>query len=147
MKKILGIGLIALAFVACKPTNDVKSQIELKGEWTLMDVSYPKGLKVTSFHIADAKCFQGSQWKFVPNNNTGVVNLDATGDCPTFSSNIVWTIGTDQSCNLKFVGSEKAKHITAGYKLNVANQTGNTFDLVDDSTGTKIVYKFVKNQK
>lgn len=145
MKKIVGIGLIALAFVACKPTNDVKSQIGLKGDWTLTNVSYPKGLKVTSFHIADAKCFEGSQWKFVSNNNTGTLTLNHGGDCPDFSSNIVWTIGTDQSFNLKFVGSEKAKHITSGYKLNVVNQTPNTFDLVDDSTGTKIVYKFVKN--
>ena len=145
MRKILGIGLIALSFVACKPTNDVKSQIGLKGEWTLTNVSYPKGFKVTSFHVADAKCFEGSQWKFVPNNSTGTVTLDHAGDCPTFSSNIVWTIGTDQSFNMKFVGNEKAKHITSGYKLSMVNQSANSFELVDDSTGTKVVYKFAKN--
>jgi len=145
MKKILGLSLIALSFVACKPTKDVKSQIGLKGEWTLTNVSYPKDYKVTSFHIADAKCFEGSQWKFVSNNNTGVVTLDSNRDCPEFSSNIVWTIGTDQSFNLKFVGSEKAKHITSGYKLNMMNQTPTTFELEDTTTGVNIVYKFVKN--
>lgn len=144
MRKILGIGLLALSFVACKPTKDVKSQIGLKGDWTLTNVSYPKGYKVTSFHVADAKCFEGSQWKFVSNNNTGTVTLNHPGDCPVFSSNIVWTIGKDQSFNLKFVGNERAKHITAGYKLYVENQTQNSFELIDDSTGTKIVYRFVK---
>lgn len=145
MRKILGIGLLALSFVACKPTNDVKAQIGLKGDWTLTNVSYPKGYKVTSFHVADAKCFEGSQWKFVSNNNTGTISLNHSGDCPDFTSNIVWTIGADQSFNLKFVGNEKAKNVTAGYKLAVENQTPNTFDLVDNTSGTKIVYRFVKN--
>ncbi len=145
MRKILGIGLLTLSFIACKPTNDVKSQIGLKGNWTLTNVSYPKGYKVTSFHIADAKCFEGSEWKFVSNNNTGVLTLNHPGDCPEFSSNIVWTIGTDQSFNLKFVGNERAKHITAGYKLLIQNQMPNSFELVDDSSGTKIVYRFEKN--
>ena len=71
--------------------------------------------------------------------------MDHAGDCPTFSSNIVWTIGTDQSFNMKFVGNEKAKHITSGYKLSMVNQSANSFELVDDSTGTKVVYKFEKN--
>lgn len=145
MKKILGIGLIALSFVACKPTNNVQSQIGLKGDWTLTNVIYPKDVRVTSFHIADAKCFEGSQWKFVSNNNTGTITLNHSGDCPTFSSNIVWTIGTDQSFNLKFVGNEKAKHITTGYMLNIEDQTPSSFSLVDHSAGTTIVYKFVKN--
>lgn len=145
MKKIIGIGLVALAFVACKPTNDVKTQIGLKGEWTLSNVTYPKGYKVTSFHVADAKCFEGSQWKFVSNNNTGTISLNNAGDCPAFSSNIVWNINTDQTFNLKFVGSEKAKHVTDGYKLEFANQTATSFQLIDNTSGTTIVYQFVKN--
>jgi len=147
MKKILTTGLLIVAFTACKPTNDVKSQIGLKGNWTLTNVSYPKGVKVTSFHVADATCFEGSQWKFISNNNTGTVTLDPSGNCPTFSSNIVWTISTNQSFNFKFVGNEKAKQVTVGYELEVVNQTPKSFELVDNSTGTKIVYKFSKNEK
>lgn len=145
MKKFIGIGLIALAFASCKPTNDVKTQIGLKGEWTLSSVTYPKGFKVTSFHVADAKCFEGSQWKFVSNNNKGTISLNNAGDCPEFSSNIVWNISTDQKFNLKFVGSEKAKHVADGYQLNYVNQSENSFQLIDNTSGTTIVYQFLKN--
>ncbi len=145
MKKLIGLGVIALTLFACKPTNDVKSQIGLKGNWTLTRVSYPSGYKVTSFSIADAKCLEGSQWKFVSNNNTGTMQLNAGENCPSFSSNIVWTIGVDRSFNLKFIGDEKAKHVKDGYRLDIENQTESSFQLVDRSTEANIVYQFQKN--
>lgn len=145
MKKWIGMGMIALSFMACKPTNDVKSQIGLKGSWTLTKVSYPSSYKVTSFSIADAKCLQGSQWKFVSNNNTGTMALNAGENCPAFSSKIVWTIGVDRSFNLKFIGDDKAKHVKDGYRLEIENQTDHSFQLVDRSTEAEVVYQFQKN--
>lgn len=151
MKKFLILGVAALGMVGCKTAssakNDVPTQIKLKGEWTLSSVSYPSGYKVTSFHVADAKCFEGSQWKFVSNNNTGTVALNSDRDCPEFSSNIVWNIKQDGSFNLKFVGSEKAKHVTTGYNLFASNFTDNSFQLVDNSTEATITYTFIKNNK
>lgn len=145
MKKVLGLSLLALTMLACKPTKDIKAQSGLKGEWTLTKVSYPSGYKVTSFYIADAKCFEGSQWKFVSNNNTGTVSLNGGGNCPAYSDKIVWTIGKDQSFNLKFIGNEKAKKVVEGFRLEIANQTETSFQLIDNSTGTQVVYQFSAN--
>lgn len=151
MKKILILGCFALTLIGCKTAtsgkNDVPAQIKLKGNWTLTDISYPSGYKVTSFHIADAKCFEGSQWKFVSNNNTGTVALNSNRDCPAFSSDIVWNIKQDGTFNLKFIGSEKAKHVTSGYNMYVANQTDSSFQLIDNTTEASITYTFVKNSK
>src|SRR5690606_42057461 len=68
------------------------TQVKLKGEWTLVDVNYPSGYMVTSFDIADAKCLEGSQWKLIPNNNSGTLTLNNPGNCPAFNSRIVWNV-------------------------------------------------------
>lgn len=152
MKKVLAIGILSVAMFSCKTStntkNDVPTQIKLKGEWTLTNVNYPSGFKVTSFNVADAKCFEGSQWKFVSNNNTGTVTLNNnTSSCPQYNSKIIWNIKQDTSFNLKFIGDDKAKHVTTGYNLTVSEITDNTFELIDNSTETTIVYSFVKNNK
>jgi hypothetical protein len=57
----------------------------------------------------------------------------------------VWTIGKDQSFNLKFIGNEKAKKVVEGFRLEIANQTETSFQLIDNSTGTQVVYQFSAN--
>lgn len=150
MKKVLLIGILSVAMFSCKTAtsskNDVPNQIKLKGEWTLVSAKYPSGYKVTSFHVADAKCFEGSQWKFVSNNNTGTVTFNTTSaNCPFFNSKIIWNVKQDGAFNLKFIGDDKAKHVTTGYNLTISNITDNTFELTDNSTEATIVYSFVKN--
>lgn len=145
MKKIIGLSVLALAFVACKPTTNPQAQVGLKGDWTLTDVTFPKGYNVKPFGVADAKCFEDSQWKFVPNNNKGVVSVNGGGNCPVFDSNIVWTIDPNNNFNLKFVGEEKPKNVRDGYTFSIQNQTDNSFKLVDNSTEIQIEYHFTKN--
>jgi len=152
MKKVLAIGILSLAMFSCKTStntkNAVPTQIKLKGEWTLTNVSYPSGYNVTSFNVADAKCFEGSQWKFVSNNNSGTVTLNNnSAKCPQWNSKIIWNIKQDDSFNLKFIGDDKAKHVTTGYNLTVSNITDETFELIDNSTEATIVYSFVKKNK
>ncbi|WKW46531.1 lipocalin family protein [Myroides sp. JBRI-B21084] len=152
MKKVLAIGILSLAMFSCKTAsntkNDVSTQIKLKGEWTLTNVNYSSQYKVTSFQIADAKCFEGSQWKFVSNNNTGTVTLNNNATkCPQYNSKIVWNIKQDGTFNLKFVGDDKAKHVTTGYNLKTNNVSDTNFELVDESTEAKIIYTFEKNNK
>lgn len=152
MKKVLAIGILSVAMFSCKTAtntkNDVPTQIKLKGEWTLINVTYPSDFKVTSFHVADAKCFEGSQWKFVPNNNSGTVTLNnGSSNCPQWNSKIIWNIKQDGAFNLKFIGDDKAKHVTTGYNLTASNITDETFELIDTSTEATIVYSFVKNHK
>lgn len=142
---------LVLMLGACKPTIDAKSQVGLKGNWVLSKVSYPGSeyIKVNSFQIADSKCFEGSSWSFISNNNKGNMSLNGGGDCPSFSSPIVWSITPDQQFGLKIVeAGVKAKRVTSGYFLKLANRTESSFQLIDkvDVGGkqTDVVYQFNK---
>jgi hypothetical protein len=156
MKKMISVGLIAILLFACKTTSvtstklDRTSQVDIKGNWTLSSVTYPGSdyIKVNSFQIADSKCFEGSAWKFISNNNKGSMGLAKTG-CPTFSSPITWFVNKEGQFVLKILeAGEKAKKVRDGYVLKLENQTDASFQLIDkiDVGGkpTDVVYQFQK---
>jgi hypothetical protein len=157
MKKIVFIIVMSVFAMACKPkqtvTNtklDNKSERFLKGDWILSSVNYVGSdvFKVTSFNIADAKCFEGSLWTFVSNNNTGEVSLNKA-NCATYESKITWFINKDGNFVMKFLNEGvKAKHTTGGYVLKVMNQTETSFQLIDKasvgSNSAEVVYQFDK---
>jgi hypothetical protein len=130
--------MVILLF-ACKSTSvtstklDKSSQVAIKGNWVITSVTYPGSdyIKVNSFQIADSKCFVGSTWNFISNNNKGNVSLTKS-DCPAFSSPIVWSINKEGIFVLKIVeAGVKSKAVTQGYLLRVANQTETSFQLID----------------
>jgi len=152
MKKIIFLILVTTFLVGCKSNPatklDMKSEIALKGNWTVTKVVYPGSdyIKVTSFDIADSQCFVGSQWKFVSNNNTGVMKLN-NSSCTSFDSKITWFINKEGNLVMKFLSEGiNAKHTLSGYVLKVANSTPNSFQLIDRiSVGnkpTEVVYQF-----
>ncbi|TDS57539.1 lipocalin family protein [Myroides indicus] len=152
MKKLLVFGFIGLMVVSCKPTMDTKSQLGLKGNWTLTSITHIGGeyVKVNSFNIADAHCFEGSQWKFVSNNNSGSLSLNKGGDCPHFESSFKWTVTPNSDFEFKFIDEGvKAKHVTTGYKMKVKNQSANSFELVDKfyagGQSYDVTYHFERN--
>ena len=77
MKKVLLTGMIGTLFaVSCSSANQAQNAradfMKLKGSWEISSVDYDKQYKIKPFDEgADAKCFVGSQWNLVPNNNTG----------------------------------------------------------------------------
>jgi hypothetical protein len=157
MKRMFMCGLIALSLVACKSTSptstklDRSSQVNIKGNWNITSVTYPGSdyIQVNSFGLADSKCFEGSSWKFVSNNNKGQMNLYGNADCPEFSSPITWYINKEGEMVLKVLNAgEKAKKVRDGYILRVANQTENSFQLLDridvGGKATDVVYQFSK---
>ena len=157
MKKLFLLSAFAIFFVSCKSksvTNtavDNKTERMMKGEWVISSVTYPGSeyIKVNSFEIADSQCFQGSTWKLISNNNKGEMAL-SKADCPSFSSPISWFVNKDGQFVLKVLNAgEKAKKVRDGYILNVANQTENSFQLIDKiNVGgkmTEVVYQFQKN--
>jgi Lipocalin-like domain len=152
MKKVSLFILTVFMFVSCKSTIDTKSQVGLKGDWIISKVSYPGAemFKVSSFGIADSKCFEGSEWNFVSNNNKGTMKLKKS-NCTEFSSPIVWSINKDNQFGLKIVEpGAKAKNVLEGYVLKVANQTPESFQLIDKiNIGGKqaeITYEFSRVQ-
>lgn len=152
MKKIIFLILVTTFLVGCKSNPatklDMKSEIALKGNWTVTKVFYPGSdyIKVTSFDIADSQCFVGSQWKFVSNNNTGEMKLN-NSSCTSFDSKINWFINKEGNVVMKFLSEGiKAKHTVSGYVLKVANSTANSFQLIDEinvgNKPTEVVYQF-----
>ncbi|RMB61024.1 lipocalin [Dokdonia sinensis] len=94
MKKILLIAFAAIVTTACGPSKTVQeSKKTLKGYWTLNDISYdrPGTFNVTIFEDTSAECLEGSQWRFIPNNNFGNYEISNTS-CPTGKRYFVWTI-------------------------------------------------------
>lgn len=163
MKKIIFICMIATMLFACKSASsttasteattlstklDKSTQVAIKGNWVLTNVSYPGSeyIKVNSFDLADSKCFIGSTWSFISNNNKGAMALTAPS-CTAFSSPIVWSINNQGMFVLKILDAGiKAKKVRDGYLLKVAGLTDNSFQLVDNiNVGGQVkdvVYQF-----
>jgi hypothetical protein len=156
MKKTITLMIVAVLLFACKTTSvtstklDRSSQVAIKGDWAITNVTYPGSdyIKVSSFQIADSKCFVGSTWHFISNNNKGSMALTKT-DCPAFNSPIVWSVNKEGQFVLKILNAgEKAKKVRDGYVLRVANQTETSFQLVDiinvGGQNKEVTYQFEK---
>jgi hypothetical protein len=156
MKKIFLLSFMVLSIVSCKTNSatttklDRKSEMAIKGNWTITSVTYPGSdyIKVNSFQLADSKCFEGSSWKFVSVNNSGEMTITKS-DCPSLSSPIKWFVNKDGEFVLKVLNAgEKAKKVRDGYVLKLAAQTEQSFQLIDKiNVGTKatdVVYQFQK---
>ncbi len=102
MRKLIFLSTIALMLFACKSKSvtdskpSISSQVAMKGEWVLSSVTYPGSnyIKINSFQIADSKCFEGSKWKFISNNNTGNMSFTNTS-CTAFSSAFTWYVSKE----------------------------------------------------
>ena len=147
MKKCITLIICTLVLFSCKiptATNgklDNKSEVALKGNWSIASVTYPGSdyFKATSFDLADSKCLISSTWKFVSNNNKGNMALNS-GACTAFSSPITWFINQEGEFVMKILDNQKAKKVTIGYVLRVANLTETSFQLIDKmDVGGKMV--------
>lgn len=156
MKKILLVLVTVLLLVSCKSKSvtetklDRTSQVAIKGDWTISSVTFPGSdyMKVTSFDLADSKCFVGSVWHFISNNNKGNMALNSSS-CTGYSSDITWYVNNEGNFVLKYLNGTKSKKMLDGYILRLANQTETSFQLVDKvNIGGKMVdvtYQFQKN--
>ena len=156
MRKLIFLSTVVILLFGCKSKSvtstklDRNSQAGMKGNWVINSVTYPGSeyIKVNSLQIADSKCFEGSTWKLVPNNNKGNMALTNT-NCASFSSPITWFINKEGQFVLKVLDADiKARKVREGYILKVANQTATSFQLIDkiDVGGkmTDVVYQFQK---
>ncbi len=157
MKKAMLLFAMSVFLLSCKSQSvtstkvDNKTERAIKGNYSITSVTYPGSdvIKVSSFSLADSQCFVGSTWKFVSNNNKGVMAL-TNPNCPTFESPITWFINKEGQFVMKVLAAgEKAKKVREGYILNVANVTETSFQLLDriDVGGklTNVTYQFQKN--
>jgi hypothetical protein len=93
MKKIILL-LISCCFLACASSKTIReSKKTIKGNWTISNITYSKtgSYNVTLFDDASRECFEGSTWKFVPNNNTGTYTINTVG-CDLGEREFIFTI-------------------------------------------------------
>ncbi len=112
----------------------------IRGDWTITNVSIsnenPAYVNINVFDEASYKCYTGSTWHLVYNNNTGYYTLNGGADCPSWTTSIKWDI-KEQSGQPYFefkqiMQGEKPKNVTSGYQLRVAYSSENSFMLVQD---------------
>ena len=156
MKKTFLLLLMATLIFGCKSKSATntklnnKAEVLIKGNWNISSVTYPGSdyIKVTSFDIADSKCFVGSQWKFISNNNKGDMALN-NASCTGFSSPITFFINKEGQFVMKILNETKSKKVLDGYVLKVANMTETSFQLIDNinvgGKNVEVVYQFARN--
>lgn len=93
MKKVILI-FLAIGLISCGTSKTVRdSKKTIKGDWTLSTITYSKTGKynVTLLNDTSKDCFEGSTWKFIPNNNTGTYTINESS-CSTGVRDFVFTI-------------------------------------------------------
>lgn len=156
MNKTL-ILFVALATIvtSCSVSKQARQQESmLSGTWTLNNISYENSEgNFSSVILNDAKdiCFEGSDWFFRNNNNTGRYTIGASTLCEGGDRFIRWSVvdGSPNQLQLKRI-DEKNKDISGGvgYKLNIAEMTENSMTMKSNvavgNDRVTIVYEFTK---
>ncbi|MGJ8591260.1 MAG: lipocalin family protein [Aquaticitalea sp.] len=133
MKKLL-ILILAVTFVSCGGTKTVReSKKVIKGDWSLNSITYSETgtYNVTMLNDATKACFEGSTWKFIPNNNTGTYTINGA-DCVSGDRNFVFTIQEVNETTglydflLKPTNEKNRSETNQGFRLNLASLTETT---------------------
>lgn len=154
MKKLLYFIMLAVFIISCKTADsaklDAKTTKTLRGNYQVTNVSFEGSnmFKINVFDIADSKCFIGSNWHFIANNNKGSMAINATG-CSAYESKITWYINKEGNFVMKILDENKARKVTEGYVLGLRNVTDNGFQLIDrvnvGGKMTDLIFEFSKN--
>ena len=94
MKRIILLTIVAFSLLSCgTPKTVIQSKKVIKGYWNLTNIEYSEegDFIVSLFDVASKECFEGSSWRFIPNNNTGNYTING-GDCPTGEHYFIFTI-------------------------------------------------------
>ncbi|MGJ8666022.1 MAG: lipocalin family protein [Patiriisocius sp.] len=94
MKKLVMLIALGFAAISCGvPKTVIQSKKVIKGQWLLNSITYDQSgtYNMTVFNDTSKECFEGSLWRFIPNNNTGTYSIG--GDtCPNGDRNFIFTI-------------------------------------------------------
>jgi len=94
MKKVFLLMVVAAVAFSCgTPKTVTESRKVIKGYWTLDDVSYSQNgtFNIQLLSDTSVECFEGSTWRFIPNNNSGLYTINDP-NCPTGERNFIFSI-------------------------------------------------------
>ncbi|MBT8255129.1 MAG: lipocalin family protein [Bacteroidia bacterium] len=128
MKKIMILVVLMGIAASCgTPKTVIESRKVIKGFWSLDKISYsePGTFAVQLLNDTSRECFEGSTWRFIPNNNTGNYTI-ANSNCPSGERFFIFTIQEiDQSTGLydfllKPTNEKKKSEDNVGFRLRLA---------------------------
>ncbi len=128
MKKISILLVFVLVLAACGTSKTVRTSKKImKGNWTLSTITYSESgtYNVSLLDDGSKACFEGSNWQFIPNNNTGIYTINDT-NCNTGARHFIFTIqevdpATDLYAFLLKPTDEKGKSETNyGYRMKLS---------------------------
>jgi hypothetical protein len=126
--------ILATAVISCGvPKTVQESKKVIKGYWQLDEISYNQSgtFNVTVFNDTSKECFEGTTWRFIPNNNTGTYTVNNTA-CPTGDRNFVFAIQEiDQATGLynfllKPTDAKNRSEDDKGFRLRLAQLNDNS---------------------
>lgn len=157
MKKLLFAGAIsALSLTSCTATrqgyerqNERAEVLRMKGDWQITGVTSDSGFLIRPFDEGvQAKCFEGSIWKLVPNNFKGSYTLNGAADCPSLTRNIMFDVRNNVFSFKKVEDGTRAKDNLAGYELQLIKSSDDAFTLQQqvpfEGRLVQVNYNFVK---
>jgi hypothetical protein len=133
MKKLTLLFLLASLVFACgTPKTVQESRKVIKGYWTLDEVTYSEegNFLIQLLNDTSKECFEGSSWRFIPNNNTGVYTI-SDSNCPTGDRNFIFVIQeVDQATGLydfllKPTNEKKKSENNVGFRMHLTQLTNN----------------------
>lgn len=128
MKKMFLLTLVVIIGLSCNPPKVVQDSYKvMKGYWTLDEITYdaPGNYNITLLNDATAACFEGSTWRFIPNNNTGNYTIE-NSECDSGERHFIFTVQEiDKETGLyhfmlKPTNEKRKSDSNAGYRLELA---------------------------
>lgn len=131
----LAAGMFLLSCTAAQDAQTRRDQLStLKGDWQISHIDHQPGFSIKPFgETADLKCFVGSTWTLVPNNDSGSYSIKGSESCPEVTRSIKYEVTADNEFRFKKIAAgTKAKDNTSGYILNLQNHMQDHFTLVQN---------------
>jgi hypothetical protein len=129
MKNLIIVALSLILF-SCGATKNVRTKEKIiKGNWTLNKIVYSKtgDYRVTLFKDATKECFEGSSWKFVPNNNTGAYAINST-NCVSGERDFIFVVQEAEAASgyYDFLLKPKNNENKEGFRLQLTELSETT---------------------
>ncbi len=156
MKKIILLLTTLLLIISCAAPKTVRdSKKVMKGEWLLQSITYSESgnYNITLLNDASKDCFEGSSWRFIPNNNTGIYTIGSAG-CTVGDRNFIFTIQeVDASTGyydflLKPTDAKGKSETNQGFRMRLAQLSDETMmwqqNLTVDGKPFRLFINFTK---
>jgi hypothetical protein len=151
MKKLIILMFVATLF-SCGATKNVKSKEKtIKGNWVLKKITNSKtgAYNVTLFNDTTKECLEGSTWKFIPNNNSGVYAVNGA-NCVIGERDFIFVIQeiNKTSGYYDFLLKPKNNQKNIGFRIELSQLSETTMkwqqNLMVDGTPFIINMDFIK---